>query len=444
MIGMELLNLLQGGDPMYRALAPPNPNPQPSPQAPPQEVGDSPQFLRNLQQLQRQHALGAPGTTQQITPPPFPNANVQGGSPAPGALPSPQGGQGQPLPQSGPPSSAPQSPPDLASLYMQLMQRQRSANEIDRGLALMASAYAAPGTQGQIMHSMDQNQPDPGQMMGNLLQMQYMSRLANMPAPGSGGAATGGAAIDPTVWNSMTPQMREKYLSDAAGKSLDVQTQKQEGINKDVQEFKNTGIQDFSAADQKLRESEAGVDTLLNNMPATMKALAAPDLLTTSKAAAWLPSGLGYGEDVRQAAIAKEKLIAGLTGESLSNVKNVRNQREFSTLGEALTAGLNANNGQQGVQDALNSIKQRMATAHANVYATAGKEIPYQYNNMADPSYTSPTINGQPNPYFTGATYEKPPQNQGAPVIGGPGAAYDALPRGSIYTGPDGKQYRKS
>ena len=79
---------------------------------------------------------------------------------------------------------------------------------------------------------------------------------------------------------------------------------------------------------------------------------------------------------------------------------------EFQTLGEAKTAGLNANNGQDGVQRALDDIAHRTAVAHAQIYATAGKEIPGQYAGLADPSFTSPTIDGKPNPHYTGATYE--------------------------------------
>ena len=250
------------------------------------------------------------------------------------------------------------------------MQQQRSGSAIDHGLALMASAYAAPGTQGQIMHSMDNQQPDASSMMNNLVQLQQMQRINNMPAPGSGGGATGGAAsgdgqpaIDPTVWNALPPDAKMKILEQRAQSSLAVSQAAQEGQAKDVEEFKNSGIQDFSAANQKLTDSQTSVDQLLKNMPATMKALSDPDILTTSKWAAWNP--LGPSEEVKQQAIAIQKLEAGLTGESLSSVKNVRNLREFNTLGEAVTAGLNANNGPQGVQDALNAIKQKMAVAHA-------------------------------------------------------------------------------
>ena len=101
----------------------------------------------------------------------------QGGPPAPGGPAPPP----PPLPQSGPPSVASQSPPDLVQLYSRLMQQQRSGSAIDHGLALMASAYAAPGTQGQIMHSMDNQQPDASSMMNNLVQLQQMQRINNMP-----------------------------------------------------------------------------------------------------------------------------------------------------------------------------------------------------------------------------------------------------------------------
>jgi hypothetical protein len=164
---------------------------------------------------------------------------------------------------------------------------------------------------------------------------------------------------------------------------------------------------------------------LLKNPSATMQALQYPDILTTSKAAAWLP--FGPSEAAKQQAIAIQKLEAELTGESLSSVKNVRNQREFSTLGEALTAGLNANNGQDGVQQALQTIKQKMAVAHAQVYATAGKEIPNQYAGMADPAYTSPTLHGAPNPYYTGATYE--PAASSSAGGGGAGKTYTYNPK---------------
>ena len=174
MIGTELLQLLQG-DPlaqMRQQMGGPNPNPQappPQPAAPPtMPVGARPGSQRGI----------GPGTPMGPTPamPPGVSPNTiagpapQGGPPAPGGPAPPP----PPLPQSGPPSVASQSPPDLVQLYSRLMQQQRAGSAIDHGLALMASAYAAPGTQGQIMHSMDNQQPDASSMMNNLVQLQQM------------------------------------------------------------------------------------------------------------------------------------------------------------------------------------------------------------------------------------------------------------------------------
>ena len=79
------------------------------------------------------------------------------------------------------------------------MQQQRSGSAIDHGLALMASAYAAPGTQGQIMHSMDNQQPDASSMMNNLVQLQQMQNLQNCAA-GDGGGAEAAATQAAAAW----------------------------------------------------------------------------------------------------------------------------------------------------------------------------------------------------------------------------------------------------
>ena len=134
MIGTELLQLLQG-DPlaqMRSQLGGPNPNPQ----APPPATAPTPRAPGPVRQ-QRTSPVPAgaiPGTgyiapaTPQVGPMP-----PQGPRQRPAGAPQPP----QALPQSGPPSVASQSPPDLASLYMRLMQQQRSGQAIDHGLALM-------------------------------------------------------------------------------------------------------------------------------------------------------------------------------------------------------------------------------------------------------------------------------------------------------------------
>lgn len=105
-------------------------------------------------------------------PMPLPSlgGNPQSGQ---GASPSPSGGQGAAPPQGGAQTPQSQSPPDLAQLYMQLEQRNRSANEIDRGLSLMAASMSTPSMANAIMGSIPQQQ-DPGAMMGNMMKLQQM------------------------------------------------------------------------------------------------------------------------------------------------------------------------------------------------------------------------------------------------------------------------------
>ena len=197
MIGTELLQLLQG-DPlaqMRQQMAGPNPNPQmpqqpqtvPAPKLSQPEIGPGqmphgPLPLRGI----------GPGTPMGPMPamPPGVSPNTIAGPAPQGAPPAPGGPAPPPpaLPQSGPPSVASQSPPDLVQLYGRLMQQQRAGSAIDHGLALMASAYAAPGTQGQIMHSMDNQQPDASSMMNNLVQLQQMQNLQNSRPADRGGA----------------------------------------------------------------------------------------------------------------------------------------------------------------------------------------------------------------------------------------------------------------
>ena len=120
------------------------------------------------------------------------------------------------------------------------MQQQRAGSAIDHGLALMASAYAAPGTQGQIMHSMDNQQPDASSMMNNLVQLQQMQNLQNLPQPGGGaGAGAGGAStggMDPRTWALLPPDAKLKMIEQNAQSGLQIQQQGAEEKQKDLLE----------------------------------------------------------------------------------------------------------------------------------------------------------------------------------------------------------------
>src|SRR5580704_896796 len=125
MIGAELLNLLYG-NPMNQLAGAmnPQPAPNPNPNAPPRPL--PPQTTMASPAEQRGAQVGPPPGGPQMAP----------GGPPPNA--PPPGQQGLP------PTAATQSPPDLASLYLQMEQRNRSANEIDHGLDMMAASMSTP------------------------------------------------------------------------------------------------------------------------------------------------------------------------------------------------------------------------------------------------------------------------------------------------------------
>ena len=58
------------------------------------------------------------------------------------------------------PANATQSPPDLASLYMKLHEQDRAAAQIDRGTALMASAFGTAQQQHDMMQYAQGIKPD--------------------------------------------------------------------------------------------------------------------------------------------------------------------------------------------------------------------------------------------------------------------------------------------
>ena len=198
---------------------------------------------------------------------------------------------------------------------------------------------------------------------------------------------------------------------------------------KDVQEFKDSGKQDFSTADQKLTKSESTVDALLKDIDSTRKALSDPDFMTTGKFAANAP-WLTADPKVKAAAANINTLKNELSASALTNVKNVRNIREFNSIAGALTSALDPNN--PDLEGALRDIKKKFETAHAQALAAAGKPIPYAYKDVVDPTYLDKS-----NPYYTGSALEDPPKDSG----GGPASKSDQPPVPDAKKASDGHWY---
>ena len=480
MIGADLLNLLYG-NPMSQiaqatnppVMPNPNPNAPPRPQAPtmspaPASIGGPPGHFETLpDQAGSPHWVPGPAKGPMAPgPPPIGGPQMpQGGPPgggAPNAPPGPPPGQG-----GLPPTAATQSPPDLASLYLQLENRNRSANEIDHGLAMMASAFAAPGTQGQIMHSADNMNQDPGAQLSNLIQLQNLQRQAanrpNIIAALTGGA---GGAVDPNMaaaYGGMSNEQLQTALPDKMKAQIGLQT-----------DAAKTKQDDMIAAQGALPDATRTLGSLSSNIdqikgaidadgkPVLQNILADPSkqrsanaLMTAAQAdkegnyESWLH---GAGQQFLQSGLTQEEINTIMQmkqasgqqyAEALNSIKGSRRtQTEIQGVSGGLSQILNINQGYDdgkggGYLPALNKFQTQVKSALADAHGAAGAldALPDQYKWGPD---GQPLVNQEYRP--------------GGDLYGGKGGAwstqdfnstYNSLPSGAIYTGPDGLQHKK-
>ena len=142
---------------------------------------------------------------------------------------------------------------------------------------------------------------------------------------------------------------------------------------KDAQDFKDTATQDYTSVHSKLTDIQQYVDTL-NKDPAAAKQALSTFLPTTGKWGALMPGAI-VPLNVKDAAVALQKVQAALTAEGLSNVKNVRNIREFTTLGQAATAGLNPAASDEDFKNALATLKNRYLDTQATAELSVGHKL---------------------------------------------------------------------
>ena len=126
---------------------------------------------------QQQLAAALAGQQQQPGQQP-PQAGPPGSPPSPGgpgpgqqppAPPQPQAYQSPPDLQSANQQLA--NPPNIMSLYLQMDQRNRAEDQINRGLALITANHSMPSMRQSIMESLTGGAPDAGQQVGNLMSL---------------------------------------------------------------------------------------------------------------------------------------------------------------------------------------------------------------------------------------------------------------------------------
>ena len=102
-----------------------------------------------------------------------------------------------------------------------------------------------------------------------------------------------------------------------------------------------------------------------------------------------------------------------MSADALANTKNVRNQREFATLGQAASGGLNAAASQGDFARTLADLKNKFLDAQATNELAAGHKLTGNLVGHGNGDLLQATLpNGQPNPYYNGGSEE------GNPLVG--------------------------
>lgn len=171
---------------------------------------------------------------------------------------------------------------------------------------------------------------------------------------------------------------------------------------KDSQEFKDTATQDYTANNTKLTNIQSYIDTLKSDPVAAQEALKMLSPNTGWKGA-WNP--LNNDPKVQAAAVALQKLKAELTAEGLTGVKNVRNAREFNTLGQAATGGLDASATPADFAKAVNDLSNKFLDTQATNELAVGHKLTGKLIGHGSSDLLSPTRqDGTPNPYYNGGS----------------------------------------
>ena len=206
---------------------------------------------------------------------------------------------------------------------------------------------------------------------------------------------------------------------------------------KQSQEFKDTATQDYSALNTKYNTLKPYIDTLVND-PASAQAALGSFQPTTGQVGR---AGPLVSDKVKAAANALQKIQSTMSADALANTKNVRNQREFSVLGQAASGGLNPAASPDDFARTLADLKNKYLDAQATNELAAGHRLTGELVGHGNQDLTSPTTpSGQPNPYYNGGSqdndFRKMPEADAEAAIG-------KLPSGARFVGPDGQPYTK-
>ena len=299
------------------------------------------------------------------------------------------------------------------------MQQQRSGSAIDHGLALMASAYAAPGTQGQIMHSMDNQQQDPSATMNNLVQLQQMQNMQNSrPAivaaltGGVGDGSSGGiGGLPANVVNSLPTDTLLKMLDQRQQAAIQLQQKQAESGIAVAQQGTEQKQKDLLEAQdkaparlQQLGDMDHLASTLDTSavqsiMSSPVKRAAAMKLLQTGEEAPgafmtqMAASGLSGPE---QAALQQLKQLNNqVYGQAFESTGSKRTGQEVANLKSGLSQLTDFNQPFDSYMKQFGNFQNQLHKSVANTYGSAGRvdEIPDAMKwDTSDPNNPKPLV----------------------------------------------------
>jgi hypothetical protein len=331
-------------------------------------------------------------------------------------------------------------------MYQQLMQLHsqdvRGAG-IDRGMALMASAFGTADQQRNMMdYAVHTPQDDRLRAFGQAVTDTGALREQQNAAQFQAGAANMGDLF------GKTPEQMAWLAKDptALNNMITAQTNLQMTGQKEAQQKLIENQQGFGSADSKAAETLHTIDSLLNNPSALHTAVKYPGLSDATTNEGYYLGQPVLGQDAITARAQLNQLKNQLNAKSLGESGMSRMaQMEFLKVGSSMT-DIDSLKDPQAIDAELARVKDMMMRARANIQAGAGKEVDANLSGYAEPGYFD-----KKNPLtYTGATIAKggaapgtigtsPGASSGGTVatVASPADA-QKLPSGSRFVIPEG------
>ena len=140
---------------------------------------------------------------------------------------------------------------------------------------------------------------------------------------------------------------------------------------KNVKEFRDNATADYTPLNSKPTSVQTALD-ILNKDPDAAQAALQSFSPTTGK---WAVINPLVSQKVKDAAAALQKVQSSLSADQLAGTKNVRNQREFATLGQAANAGLNAAASPEDFRKGLDDITEQVSRRAGTLELTVGHRL---------------------------------------------------------------------